>query len=375
MAKSKKDKITSIADFEKRFADRRIDIQEAGKRSGVYTTGSIALDKRLKGGIPKGKMTELYGPPGGGKTTLAIRIAAKILEQGGTVIYKDLERGLDLRDETFDAEGFIAADALKAVSEEDTEAHIATRRNWLRTNGIDLDNPNFQVYDPESGEELFEMLGAEVSLKLADLIIVDSVPAILPASVLDGLPGEATYGARAKLLSEELPRLLRLYRDNYDTSIIFINQVRENIGAQVKSHKTTGGFALEHFVRCKLKVQRIDRKFQGDDVVTVSRVKIEKNMYGENQEEMIRISAKRGVDTLSEILDYALASGYVHKSGSWHYLFDAPVEAEAFTAAWKRKEISALPGYVTGLNGEAAALDFMAANGWEAKLFELAAKV
>jgi hypothetical protein len=225
-----------------------------------------------------------------------------------------------------------------------------------------------------SGEELFSLLAAAVENQLFDLIIVDSVPAIMPMRALEGEPGDAHFGARAKLIAEEMPRLLRLYDKNLVTTIIFINQVRENIGAQIKSQKSTSGFALEHYVRCKIKVHRIGRKVQGEDTVSEVRVKIEKNIYGPPGEARIQISALRGVDTLSEFLDVARDLDYVQQTGNWHYFFEEPIDPADFAKAHKKKTVSALPGYLAGMNGEASALAWMAENAWEAKMRPLARK-
>lgn len=374
MAKEKTSRgsIKSIEDFEKMFAHRRVDVREAAKAHGVWPTGSLKVDRLLGGGIPKGKMTEIYGPPGSGKSTLALKIISLALKEGVRCAYHDLEKGLDLRDDTLSEDGFVARDLLDAKeSDEQIEKRVKSRQSWLRTNGIDPLDPNLYIFEPYTGEELFTMLGE--GLPFFGIQVVDSVPAIMPAKVMDGQPGEATYGSRAKLLAEELPRLLRLW-GTLESSIIFINQVRENIGAQVKSQKATGGFALDHYVRCKVKTQRITRTEQGDDVVTNSRVKVEKNIYGSNREEMIRISGKRGIDTLHELLEYAVDFGYIKQSGNWSYVFDVPISTEDFKAAQAKKKVQELPGYLAGMNGEAAVLQWMADNGWEQRLYPLAAK-
>jgi recombination protein RecA len=365
--------IKSIEEYSKQFGARRVDVRAAAKRYGMLPTGSLKVDRLLGGGIPMGKMTEIYGPPGSGKSTLATKIAGLALAKGIRVAYHDLEKALDLRDDTISEDGFISEELL---TKEETPAEfikrVESRQSWLRINGIDPLDENFHIYEPDTGEELFTMLGE--GLPFFGLQIVDSVPAIMPAKVMAGEPGDASYGSRAKLLAEELPRLLRKW-GTLDSAIIFINQVRENIGAQVKSQKATGGFALDHYVRCKIKTQRINRKEQGDDVITESRVKVEKNMYGSNREEMIRISGKRGIDTLHELLEFGVDFGYIKTSGNWHYFFESPTDDAIFKAAQAGKKLAELPGYLGGYNGEAAALDWMTRNGWEAKLYPLAQKV
>jgi recombination protein RecA len=355
--------LRNAEDFAKKYAKVRIDPK---RKIGTLSTGSLKLDQALRGGIPKAKMTEIYGPPGGGKTTLALKIASAATRAGIAVAYYDMEKGLPLSEESFDDDGFIKEEALQA-----TEVDTEVRTSWLRRNGIDPYDPLFHIYEPYTGEELFTMLGE--GLPHFGLSIVDSVPAILASKVLAGEPGEASFGARAKLLAEELPRLLRKW-GSLDSAIIFINQVRENIGAQVKSQKSSGGFALEHYVRCKIKTQRIGRKEQGKDVITENRIRVEKNLNGPYAEAMIRISALRGIDALHELLEFGVDFGYIHLSGSWHYFFDTPVDAATFKDASSKKKLSEVPGYLTGQNGEAAALDWMGKNNWEDKLLPLARK-
>lgn len=375
MAKEgKKQKITSLDDFERVYTAQRVDIKQLIRNAGFWSTGSFKLDRFFGGGFPKGKMIEVYGPPHSGKTTVALKAAGVRLKQGGRVHHYDLERALDLANEdVFDANGMINADLLAARGDITME-EVHARASWLRKNGINPQDPNYRIYDPENGEQLFEMLGHTITNNLADLVIVDSVPAIMPGKVLDGLPGEATYGSRAKLLAEELPRLLSLYRDNPNTTIIWINQVRENIGAQVKSQKSTGGFALDHYVGAKFKVQKISKTEQGNDVITEALVKNDKNRFNSALKEIITISGMRGLDTLGEMLEVGIDFGYVQKSGNWHYFFDGPIDADAFKIAQAKKTIPELPGFVHSVNGEGGALAWMAQNGWEDKLFSIAAK-
>lgn len=373
-------KVKSMSDFDAKWGDRRVDVKEAAKNLGFYATGSLKLDQKLGGGVPKGRMSEFYGPPGGGKTTLAlstlgIAIGPSTTPTGLKGAYFDLERGLDLQSEgAIDAEGFINADMLKGVSEEEVQQHVRKRQSWLRRNGVDPEHPNFHIYDPDNGEEMFEMLGAIVSNQLYDIVVVDSIPAIMPTKVMEGVPGDATYGARAKLLAEELPRLARLYSGNHSTAVIFINQVRENIGAQVKSQKASGGFALDHFVRTKIKIQRIGRDELNGDVITESLCKLEKNITGAYGTQSIYISAQRGVDTITELVPFGIDFGYIHVHGSWYYFFEEPVSAETFKTAQASKSIQEIAGYVTGKNGKGAVLDYMAENGWAAKLLPVVKK-
>lgn len=366
--------VKTLEAFHEKYGAARVNVRERSKNLGTWATGSLKLDDILGGGVPKGNIVEIYGPPGSGKSTLAVRMASLVLREGKPVIYFDLERGLDLRNADAADDGTLEISVPQDETDEERTERVASRDSWLRTNGIEPLDENFSVYEPYTGEELFEMLGSIVENELAALCVVDSVPAIMPGKVMDSNPGDATYGSRAKLLAEELPRLLRLYGDNLETTIVFINQVRENIGAQVKSHKATGGFALEHYIRCKIKTQRVRRIEQGDDVITESRVKVEKNIYGSNSETTVRISSLRGIDIMSELLEVGLDFQYIQLSGNWHYFFAEPVDPEVFAKAQKKKTIASLDGYLAGMNGEAAALKWMQENGWEEKLLPIARK-
>lgn len=368
-------KVTTMKDFEAKWGDRRVDVKEVSRVAGYYPTGSLKLDRRLGGGLPMGRMVEIYGPPGGGKTTLALSVISRVLASGGKAAYFDLERGLDLQSEGILGEDGVSMEALlNEAGETKKEAHKKKRTSWLRRNGVDPEHPNFYVFEVDSAEEMFEMLAAIVAGALFQIAVIDSVPAIMPRKALDGDVGDAQYGSRAKLLAEELPRLTRLYSGNLKTTLIFINQVRENIGAQVKSQKASGGFALDHFMRTKIKVQRVARKETGDDVLTESLCKLEKNVTGAYSTETIIISAQRGVDTLSELLEFGVDFGYVHVSGSWHYFFSEPVDAETYKTASEKKKVKELPGFLTGENSRGAALVYMADNGWADKLYPLAMK-
>lgn len=351
--------ITNIEEFHSFFGQRRIDAREAMKESGYWPTGSLKLDKALGGGFPMGKIVEIYGPPTGGKTTLALATIAQALAADKKVVFYNLERGLDLQSEG-----------------EDEGERVRKRDSWLRTNGVDPEHPNLTIIESTTGEELFVGLRAIVRHKIFDLVVVDSVPAIMPQKVLDGEPGEATYGARAKLLADELPVVYALYGigGNRTTTIILINQVRENIGAQVKSQKATGGYALDHFTRTKIKIQRISRVERGDDVVSTSLCKLEKSLTGRYQQLELQISANRGVDLLAELLEFAIEQGFVHTSGNWHFFFEQPIDRAEFKNAQANKKVAELPGYLGSQNGEGAALNWMGANGWKEKLYALAAQ-
>ena len=373
-AETPKKKSSNIADFDAKFGGAVVDVRSLARNSGFRSTGSLKFDSLLRGGLPKGTMVEYWGPPQSGKSTAATKALGLVLQQGGTGAYFDLERGLDLVHEVDPDEVPEVLLAAKDATAEEVAEVIDKRQSWLRANGIDPFHENFRIYDPDHGEQMFEMLQEIVLGNLFDFVVVDSVAAIITRAELEGEAGESHFGAVAKLLSVELKKLMRAYKENNNTSIIWINQARDKIGYMAKGQKSTGGHALEHFVGTKVRFTKIGRKEVGDDVMTETKIKVDKSRYASAKEITLFISGERGLDTLSELLDYGVDFGYIQTSGNWHYFFAEPVEADAFKTANAKKKIEELPGYMGKANGQAKALDWMAENGWQEKLYSLALK-
>jgi RecA/RadA recombinase len=305
-----------------------------------------------------------------GKSTLATSCLGNTLLSGGTGCYVDLERGLDLYGEA----DYVDA-AQSQTSEERATARLK-RSSWLAKNGIDILDPNFRIYDPLSGEELFRFLANVVARNVFDTVVVDSVAAILTAKQLEGDTGESHFGAVAKLLSAEMPRLLRLYRDNPNTNIIFINQARDKIGYMQQGQKSTGGHALEHYVGTKVRFRLMKREPQtSGDIITLSRVKIDKSRYASARELTIEISGARGLDVTGELLQFAEQQGYAHTSGAWRYFYDQPITPDDFKAAQKAKAVESVAGFVGKAQGKDAAKMWMDENDWRSKLYEEAVRV
>ncbi len=219
------------------------------------------------------------------------------------------------------------------------------------------------------------MLADIVSAALFDIVIVDSVAAIITRAEMEGAPGESHYGQVAKLLSSELRRLERLFKGNNKTTIIFINQVRDKVGFMQKGQKSTGGHAIEHYVSTKVKFTKIGRKEVGDDILTETLVKVEKHRFGQSGQYTLWISNERGIDTLSELLEFAVDFGYVHTSGAWFYLFRDPVDADDFKAAQKNKAVEEIPSFAAKAQGKGGALEIMGRGDWKELLYPLAMKL
>lgn len=356
-------------EFEAMFGDGFVDIDALARNSGFRSTGSLKVDGLLRGGLPKGTMAEFWGPPQSGKSTLATASIGHVLRGGGRACYVDLERGLDLYGE---------ADYVEAAldqTDEDRALAKEAKKSWLRKNGVDCRDPNFRIYDPLSGEELFRFLGNIITLNYFDVVVVDSVAAILTEKQLEGDTGESHFGAVAKLLSAEMPRLLRLYRNNQNTNVIFINQARDKIGFMQQGQKSTGGHALEHYVGTKIRFRRINRKEESSgDMTTTSRVNIDKSRYASAREITMQISGERGVDVLGELLEFGEQQGYVH-GGTWRHFFEHPITPDAFREGHKAKKIDQIPGFLGKANGEDASKLWMETHGWFTKLYDEAVRV
>lgn len=354
-------KVTDRESFKKKWASAVVD-KRASMTSGFTTSGSVKIDKALSGGFPKGKMVELYGPPRSGKTSIALATAAAALKRKERIAFVDLERALDL------------IEGEEQKKREKGEEPQLDRISWLRRNGINPMDENFDILDPDSGEEMFEILEDIIAHDLYDLVIVDSVAAIVTEAELESDIRTSHYGAVARLLSVGLKRLQRRYKrpkgqPSADTIIVWINQVRDIIGGMVAGKKSTGGNALEHYVSTRLMIQRIGEKKEGEDMITRSRVRVMKSRFSPPGSFEIEFSSERGLDVLGELLDFGLDSGYVHQSGSWFTLFDTPLTKDDLKGV---KEVTEHPNFVERRQGRGAFKDFLADSPWRDKLFRLA---
>ncbi len=250
------------------------------------STGSISIDHALGiGGVPRGRVVEVYGPEASGKTTLTLQVIAQAQKNGGTAAFVDAEHALD--------------------------------PTYARKLGVDLEN--LLVSQPDTGEQALEIVEMLVRSGGADVVVVDSVAALVPRAEIDGEMGDAQVGLQARLMSQALRKLTAVVAKSH-TCLVFINQLREKIGVMFGNPETTtGGRALKFYSSVRIDIRRIGAIKDGDQVVgNRTRVKVVKNkvappfrqaefdlMYGE------------GVSREGDLLDLAVERRMVEKSGTW----------------------------------------------------------
>jgi recombination protein RecA len=350
MAKAKQGStkdVKSAEDFNAKYANIIINPEEVALKYGYWSTGSPRVDALLGGGLRKGTISEFYGKPQSGKSTLALCAAREVIRAGGRVLWIDLERNLDIRQ--------------KGV------------QGWLQKNGIDPhDTYHFQiVQDPEDGEQMYQMIVDSISNGIHQLVVLDSMAAVTTRGELAGDMGESHYGAVAKLNAQALKVLFHKFGKNRDSHIIIVNQVRDNMSSPIKGAvKSTGGRALEHYVGVKVRFDKIGRQEKPDDVLTAIKVKLDKSRFSPARSVEIQISSNRGVDVLQEVLEYAIEAGYIHVTGAWYNLYDQPVDFAALKREKREKDVEA--GFVTALQGGDSAREYLMDSGWFDQLYAAA---
>jgi len=280
----------ALGQIEKQFGKgsvMRMGDSQASRDIEAISTGSIGLDVALGiGGLPKGRVVEIYGPESSGKTTLTLQVIAEAQKLGGTAAFVDAEHALD--------------------------------PGYAEKLGVNVDE--LLVSQPDTGEQALEITDMLVRSGAVDIVVVDSVAALTPKAEIEGEMGDSHMGLQARLMSQALRKLTgNIKRSN--TMVVFINQIRMKIGVMFGSPETTtGGNALKFYSSVRLDIRRIGAIKKGDEVIgNQTRVKVVKNKVSPPfKQAEFEILYGHGISRLGEVIDLGVQHGIVDKAGSWY---------------------------------------------------------
>ncbi|MFI5240385.1 MAG: recombinase RecA [Candidatus Saccharimonadia bacterium] len=278
----------AVAQIERQFGKGSIMKLGEGHKIDVETfpTGSLSLDLALGGGLPKGRIIEIYGPESSGKTTLALHAVAEIQRRGGLAAFVDAEHALD--------------------------PEYAARL------GVKLDD--LLISQPDTGEQALEITETLVRSSAVDLVVVDSVAALVPRAEIEGEMGDSHMGLQARLMSQALRKLTGAINKS-NTSVIFVNQLRMKIGVMFGNPETTaGGQALKYYASVRLDIRRSEQIKDGEQIIgNHVKVKVVKNKIAAPfKVAEFDIMYNEGISTSGDVLDLAVKYNLIAKSGAWY---------------------------------------------------------
>jgi recombination protein RecA len=274
--------------IEKQFGKGAIMRMDGSYKLDIETisTGSLSLDLALGGGVPKGRIIEIYGPESSGKTTLSLHIVSEVQKSGGVAAFVDAEHALD--------------------------------PSYAEKIGVKLDT--LLVSQPDNGEQALEIVETLVRSNAVDIIVVDSVAALVPQAEIEGDMGDAHMGLQARLMSQALRKLTGIINKSKCT-VIFLNQLRMKIGVMFGNPETTtGGNALKFYASVRMDIRRTSQIKSGEDVIgNRTRVKVVKNKIAPPfREAEFDIMYNQGISTEGDVIDLAADRAIVEKSGAWY---------------------------------------------------------